>query len=236
MTARATTEKMRKTSRFPGTARWLSFVLTLFVIVISLLPLAGCGRAEEERQATIIARARELLPEAVRIDDLLYVTGVPVKVGDTTESGYADADMEALAALGYASVAEIKNKMREIWTERYVSGVERSAIFSSVSAEGQMAAYAYVTDVYEKGAYLGVRVRVPRDEVLHMDASVYDTATLAYVSGTKKKATLSVTVTVTNADGETQQRTREIDMALSADGVWRLDGGTYNRYRKTPEP
>ena len=74
---------------------------------------------------------------------------MPVKPGDTTETGYADADMEALAALGYASVAEIKAKMREIWTERYVSGVEKSAIFSSVTAEGQMAAYAYVTDVYE---------------------------------------------------------------------------------------
>lgn len=224
---------MRKTSRFPGTARWLSLVLVLLLLSVSLLSLAACGGAEEARRAAIIDRARELLPLAEKIDDLLYVTGVPVKPGDTTETGYADADMEALAALGYASVAEIKAKMREIWTERYVSGVEKSAIFSSVTAEGQMAAYAYVTDVYEKGEFLGVRVRVPRDEVLHMDASVYDTATLAYVGGTKKKATLSVTVTVTSAAGETQQRTREIDMALSSDGVWRLDGGTYNRYRKT---
>ena len=178
---------MRKTSRFPGTARCLSLVLALLLLSVSLLSLAACGGAEEARRAAIIDRARELLPLAEQIDDLLYVTGVPVKPGDTTETGYADADMEALAALGYASVAEIKAKMREIWTERYVSGVEKSAIFSSVTAGGQMAAYAYVTDVYEKGEFLGVRVRVPRDEVLHMDASCTIRRPSGTAGGTRKR-------------------------------------------------
>lgn len=227
---------MCKTSGLPGAARIAQRILTLLLAMVMLLSLAACGSTREEEQAALIARAAELLPMAAKIDDLLYVTGVPVKEGESGAAGYADADMEQLAVLGYTSVSDIRAKMREIWTERYVTGVERSAIFSSVSTEGQMAAYAYVTDAYDKGEYLGVRVRVPRDEVLHMDASVYDLSTITYQSGTKKTAKLSVKVTVTNAEGETQERMRDITLARSDDGIWRLDSGTYNRFRKTAEP
>ena len=207
--------------------------MVLALTLASLLSLAACGEVhDEEEGAALIARAAELLPEAVRIDDLLYVTGVPLKEGESTTSGYADADMEKLAALGFSSVADIRAKMREIWTERYVSGVERSAIFSSVATEGQMASYAYVTDAYDKATdtYLGVRVKTPRDEVLHMDATAYDLSSVTYVSGLKKSVTLSVTARVTNASGEVQERVREIRLPLSEDGVWRLDCGTYNKY------
>lgn len=225
---------MRKTTGFPGSSRRLTRLLTVILsVAVLLLSFTACGEEHsEEERAALVARAAELLPEAVRLDDLLYVTGVPLKAGESTTTGYAYADMEALAALGFSSVADIRAKMREIWTERYVSSVERSAIFSSVAAEGQMASYAYVTDVYDKGTdtYLGVRVRTPRDEVLHMDASDYDLSTITYVSGLKKSVTLSVTVRVTNADGEVQEKQREIRLALSEDGVWRLDSGTYNKF------
>lgn len=224
---------MCKTTGFPGSARRLACLLVLAMTLASLLSLAACGEVhDEEERAALIARAAELLPEAVRIDDLLYVTGVPLKEGESTTSGYADADMEKLAALGFSSVADIRAKMREIWTERYVSGVERSAIFSSVATEGQMASYAYVTDAYDKATdtYLGVRVKTPRDEALHMDATAYDLSSVTYVSGLKKSVTLSVTARVTNASGEVQERVREIRLALSEDGVWRLDCGTYNKY------
>ena len=207
--------------------------MVLALTLASLLSLAACGEVHDEAErAALIARAAELLPEAVKIDDLLYVTGIPLKEGESTTSGYADADMEKLAALGFSSVADIRAKMREIWTERYVSGVERSAIFSSVATEGQMASYAYVTDAYDKATdtYLGVRVKTPRDEVLHMDATAYDLSSVTYVSGLKKSVTLSVTARVTNASGEVQERVREIRLALSEDGVWRLDSGTYNKY------
>lgn len=207
--------------------------MVLALTLASLLSLAACGEVHDEAErAALIARAAELLPEAVKIDDLLYVTGIPLKEGESTTSGYADADMEKLAALGFSSVADIRAKMREIWTGRYVSGVERSAIFSSVATEGQMASYAYVTDAYDKATdtYLGVRVKTPRDEVLHMDATAYDLSSVTYVSGLKKSVTLSVTARVTNAAGEVQERVREIRLALSEDGVWRLDSGTYNKY------
>lgn len=39
-----------------------------------------------------------------------------------------------------------------------------------------------------------------------------------------------MTARVTNASGEVQERVREIRLALSEDGVWRLDCGTYNKY------
>lgn len=51
-----------------------------------------------------------------------------------------------------------------------------------------MASYAYVTDAYDKATdtYLGVRVKTPRDEVLHMDATAYDLSSVTYVSGLKR--------------------------------------------------
>ena len=224
---------MCKSTGFSGTARYLTLLLAVLLLLPALLSLTACGEVHDEAErAALVARAAELLPAAVAIDDLLYVTGVPLKAGESTTSGYADADMEALAALGFSSVADIKAKMRGIWTERYVSGVERSAIFSSVAADGQMASYAYVTDAYDKGTdtYLGVRVKTPRDEVLHMDVSDYDLTSIAYVSGLKKSVTLSVRVRVTNAAGEVQEKLRELKLALAEDGVWRLDNGTYNKY------
>lgn len=223
------TVKTRKSTGFPGSARLAALALALLLTCLTLL-LTACGEAHgEAERAALVARAAELLPRAVAIDDLLYVTGVPVRGDEENSAGYAWADMEALAALGFSSVADIKAEMREIWTERYVAGVERSAIFSSVSTDGQMASYAYVIDDYDRGDYRGVRVRVRRDDVLCMDTSRYDLSSVSYVSGTKKSAKLSVTVTVTDADGAAVTRSRDLTLACSEDGIWRLDSATYNR-------
>lgn len=223
------TVKTRKSTGFSGSARLAALALALLLTCLSLL-MTACGEAHgEAERAALVARAAELLPRAVAIDDLLYVTGVPVRGDEENSAGYAWADMEALAALGFSSVADIKAEMREIWTERYVAGVERSAIFSSVSTDGQMASYAYVIDDYDRGDYRGVRVRVRRDDVLCMDTSRYDLSSVSYVSGTKKSAKLSVTVTVTDADGAAVTRSRDLTLACSEDGIWRLDSATYNR-------
>lgn len=224
------TVKTCKSTGFPGSTRLIAWLLALFTLSLFPLALTSCGATHgEEERAALVARAAELLPRAVAIDDLLYVTGVPVLGGEENSGGYAPADMEALAALGFSSVADIKAEMRGIWTERYVAGVERSAIFSSVSADGQMASYAYVIDDYDRGDYRGVRVRVRRDDVLCMDTSVYDLSTITYVSGTKKSAKLTVMVTVTNAGGTAETRSRDLTLACSEDGIWRLDSATYNR-------
>lgn len=200
----------------------------LLAALLAVILLPACGGADTE---ALLDRARELIPQAVELDALLYVDGIPVSPGVEASGGYVDADAEALAALGFRSVSDIKERMREIYTERYVRNTERSALFSSVFSEGQAVTYAYVIDVYDKDVFRGVRVLAERSEVLRMDRTSYDLTTLTVTSTAKKSAKLSVLVTVTNADGESQTRTRELTLSMDTDGTWRLDSGTYMKYR-----
>lgn len=201
----------------------------LLLSLLALTHLPACGEVEPE---VLLARARELIPQAVELDTLLYVDGIPVPAGsEASGGGYIDADAEALASLGFRSVSDIKGRMREIYTERYVRNTERSALFSSVFSEGQAVTSAYAIDVYEKDVFQGVRVLAERSEVLRMDRTSYDLGTLTVTSVAKKSAKFSVLVTVTNEDGESQTREKELTLSLDTDGVWRLDSGTYMKYR-----
>lgn len=207
----------------------LRSVSCLLVSLLALTLLSACGGTDTEM---LLDRARELIPQAVELDRLLYVDGIPVSTGgEASSGGYVDADAEALASLGFRSVSDIKTRMREIYTERYVRNTERSALFSSVFSEGQAVTPAYAIDVYDKDVFQGVRVLTERSEVLRMDRTSYDLATLAVTSAAKKSAKLSVLVTVTNKDGESQTRERELTLSLDTDGVWRLDSGTCMKYR-----
>lgn len=203
--------------------------LTALCLILTGLSLAllSCGEPED---AFLLTRVRELLPEAVRMDALLYIDGVPT-VGAASEYGYLQADAEALAALGFSSVADIKAKLREIWTENYCVRQETSAIFSAVSGAVGSQSYAYLIDETTKdGAFVGVKV-LAAGLPLPMDRVTYDMDSLAVTWKSRKSAKFSITATVTNADGETQTRTGSLTLSEDTDGVWRLDAGTTMKFR-----
>lgn len=203
--------------------------LTALCLLLAGLSLAllACGEPEDE---FLLNRVRELLPEAVKMDALLYIDGVPT-VGETSEYGYLQADAEALAALGFSSVADIKAKLREIWTENYCARQETSALFSAVSGAVGSQSYAYLIDETTKdGAFVGVKV-LATGLPLPMDRVTYDPDSLAVTWKSRKSAKFSIAATVTNAHGETQTRTGSLTLSQDTDGVWRLDAGTTMKFR-----
>lgn len=203
--------------------------LTALCLLLAGLSLAllSCGEPEDE---FLLTRVRELLPEAVKMDALLYIDGVPT-VGESSEYGYLQADAEALAALGFSTVADIKASLREIWTENYCVRQETSALFSAVSGATSTQSYAYLIDEYTKdGAFVGVKV-LATGLPLPMDRVTYDLSSLTVTWKSRKSAKFSIAATVTNADGETQTRTGSLTLSEDTDGVWRLDAGTTMKYK-----
>ena len=218
----------RADSRRPSRrARWVLLGL-IFTLVMPLF-LVSCGEPEDD---FLLSRARELLPQAQEMDDLLFISGVPQKTGSEAENGYYPADMDALAAFGFSTVADIKARVREIWTARYADGFEKSAVFSAVVGSAGIESLAYLVDTYDKdGNLTGVRVSAAGIPT-QMDRVLYHTDTLQVTWKSKKTARLTVSATVTNGEGDTQDRERELTLALDSDGVWRFDASTYMKYRK----
>ena len=203
--------------------------LTALCLLLAGLSLAllACGEPEDE---VLLTRVRELLPEAVKMDALLYIDGVPT-VGEASEYGYLQADAEALATLGFSSVADIKAKLREIWTENYCVRQETSALFSAVSGATSTQSYAYLIDETTKdGAFVGVKV-LAAGLPLPMDRVTYDMDSLTVTWKSRKSAKFSIAATVTNSDGASQTRTGSLTLSEDTDGVWRLDAGTTMRFR-----
>ena len=208
---------------------WRAALLALAAALVLPLFLVSCGEPEDD---FLLSRARELLPLACEMDDLLYISGVPYKDGSEAENGYYPADEDALTAMGFSSVTEIKAQLREIWTARYADGLEKSAIFSAVGGSSGVGTLAYLVDTYDKaGNFTGVRVSAAGIPT-KMDHTVYDTDSLTVSWKSRKTARLTVIATVTDEAGEQQTRERELTLALDSDGEWRFDAGTCMKYRK----
>lgn len=216
--------------------RILSILLAIVLLVMGAGSLTSCQKQEED--ATLIARAEELIKKSLVINKLLYIEGIPTKEGATPINGYLPADMAELFLLGFESLEDIKDYMREIYSPLLCGIIFSSYLFAPVYNGEYLVDVAYCYDQYEKGydgeeVYKGIMVSI-KGLSLPASPTEYHYDTLHVTMQKRGRAALSMSVTTYGEDGTPQKTTLGVILVRDDNGIWLLDSYTSVRYFAPP--
>ena len=105
-------------------------LLTVCLILSLIFGIFGCGTTPTDE--TLITRAKELLPKTEELNDLLYITGIPLDPTASETNGYQKADGEYLKEKGITKISDVFSKMKGIWSEDYIERFKKSSLVTSV--------------------------------------------------------------------------------------------------------
>ena len=209
-------------------------LLTVCLILSLTFGIFGCGTAPTDE--TLITRAKELLPKTEELNDLLYITGIPLDPTAKETNGYQKADGEYLKEKGITKISDVFSKMKGIWSEDYIERFKKSSLVTSVVEGNQIAAYAYCYDQYDKlGNFLSIMVST-QGLPIQCGAVEYLYDTLEVKEKTGEHAVLSLSVNVTNGEGQTKETTLSVTLTKNEMGEWLLGSTTAVVYPKDSYP
>ena len=206
----------------------LSKRISILLIFLVLFALVSCNRSYDE--AEVIENASRLLKQAEILNEVYYGKGIQYINTGFADGYYFEADPMHLNKLGFSTIAELKNKTLETFTEGYSEQIFSTKLSVIEDETGIQA----MTRYYQK--YDGVSALDPvcimvysNAAVMLKDDIVYDYSTLR-VSGVKKQTVyVNVDATVTNSEGKSQKVTIRLDL-IEEDFGWRIDNPCYANY------
>jgi hypothetical protein len=107
------------------------------LLIISLLPftLISCDRRYDE--AEVKAAAEKLLLASAVLNEIYYGEGIPyLENSEHNVSLYCEADPSALNDLGFKSIAELKRKTLEVFTEAHAETMFKGSFSGTFSQSG----------------------------------------------------------------------------------------------------
>ncbi len=163
-----------------------------------------------------------LLEDSKVLTNIYFGQGIPIKEGGISSGNHTEADMDALAAYGFDSIASIKEKTKEVFSSSMCKWLYERA-FTGFKTDTTMQRARYYED--KDG-----RIMVKTDaEVYQNGAITYDLTTAKIVKRHKKQVTLTMQATVVTPGGLSRSDEIEVVAVKTADG-WRLDSPTYFVY------
>ena len=209
----------------------LYFTLIL-AMVVPVLSFTSCNRKYDEGE--VIAAATDLLKKSEVLNVVLFGEGIAA--GGTNQSGaYREADFLHLNQLGFTTIAELENMIRETFSAEY-SAYAISTVLSPIKVDGVMYSnsryYQLYADEITKTDPVCIMVHTEYDYIF-TDSVVYDYDSIKVKDVKKKTLYISVMATVTNRNGESQD-TEVVFELIEENNGWRINSGTfvnYNAYR-----
>jgi len=210
--------------------RKCSLLLLIAVIVFSALCFTGCDRSYNENE--VLSSARELLERSKTLNEIYYGEGIAyIEDESKREGSYYQADAYSLSKYGISTLEDIKNLTRSVFTTEY-SNILISTKLSSVIDDTSIASFARY---YQKKSSLDGSdecIMVYKDAAVFLKDTVtydYESMTVSDVDGEIIYVTLNVTVT--NPENQTQSSTLTVGLIEEEDG-FRIDTPTYKSYIK----
>lgn len=197
-------------------------ITAFFLALVCLLgSFVGCGKPDEE---AFLLTVEALLKETEAVNALCFGEGLAVREDGYTSGSYAEAAEESLAAYGVKNTAEIKEKVRRVYSVTVAEWVEEIT-FSAVYADSTVLSYSryYDTVVAEEDDRAVLMVKKDYEPLL-VGRTVY--GNIRVVSLSSKRAEILVDVTVTH-EGKSRVE-KDVSLALRfEEGAWRFDTPTY---------
>lgn len=198
-----------------------AFLLTLLVI---FGVFAGCARETDEE---LLNTAQTLLDKSAPINALLFGSGFTPKEDGYTSGAYTEADEASLAAYGIATVAELRERVAEIYSAFTCDYID-TVVLAPVRDGGSVISYRRYYDGVEGDRAV---LMVYRDfDVIAADRVSY--GNLRIVSHSRARAEILADITVYDGDSATVQK--DVAFLLRYEEGWRLDTVTYAAAPKKP--
>ncbi|MBQ0101672.1 MAG: hypothetical protein KBT31_02615 [Firmicutes bacterium] len=200
-------------------------VVSLLLVLTLLLPAASCKKKQKDRkydEATVLAAARALLPEAEKLNQIYYGKGFST-VGQA-ENGYTPASATSLAAYGVSSFADLKEKTEAVYSDAVVKQIASTKLSSVIDEDNTLVAYARYFERDDGVLMVRNDARVDYTDTLSLDLGA------AYCDRAKGDVVyVYVPYVVTNASGDTQSGKLHLGFVEETDG-WRLNTVSYTNY------
>ncbi len=199
-----------------------------------LFTLLSCGEVNiVAKEADILSAARELIGKSVLWNEIFYIDGMrPLEGGRSPSGSYVEVDPAYLEEIGMASVAEIKEYGRGIFSPDMMESFEETLFGSIKSDMGGIVSSAACMDYEEK--VTGVKkytVVNPEESPKSYNGTpygehieyLYDTMRVTY----NKNYAATVVITIRGTEEKNQGLTDTVSVQMKQiDGVWYLDNLT----------
>ncbi len=224
-------------------------VLLIFTIITLLLSLFSCSGNEEEPTVTnrnynkteVEEAAKALIENSISLNEILYGKGL-----EWEEDGgvgiYKKATQNSLSHYDIKTVADLKEKLTDVFSSKYIDALNKSDVFSSVKDGETIKHYTRYYDHTEK---VGEGDGEKTEETYLLVNTVYNYPLknrYEYISEPVAKraegeyviVVATVRATIIGDDGEVKKvRDFEHEIKLiEENGNWRLDSGTYIVYNE----
>ena len=212
-------------------------IISLFLIFILLFSFFGCKNKNEEDEiknreydkTQVEEAARILLEKSVPVNEILFGRGFEF-VNDNSNSIYKKASASSLEKYGVNKVEDIKALAGEVYSSGYMSTVNASDIFSSVSDGESIRFYTrYYND--EDG---GIFVNSTYNYVLKNEYEYISDPVAIGSVGEFVIVKVTVRATILGENGESV-KSRDFDHRIKMveeDGEWKLHSSSYIVYNE----
>lgn len=210
--------------------RKIKKAVAIVLIALTLVMLnftTSCNRKYDE--AEVVKEAEKLMKQAEMLNNVYFGSGISYVDSEENNGYYRQAKYEHLNSLGFKTIDELKALTDSTFTVNYRESIY-STMLSSLSDGTHLVQAARYYQAYDEETGAPTHIMVySLYKPLMTDTSVYHYDTLR-VTGVKKETVfVSIDVTVTNSNGESQ-RTEVVIHLIEEDNGWRIDNPTYVNY------
>ncbi len=207
--------------------------ILLFTIItligVSVLNFTSCDRKYDEQE--VLTAADELLRRSEELNVVLWGKGLNYSVTQNMTGAYYEADYLDAQKYGFSTLEDMYTAIDATFTVGYAASIY-STVFSPIndgSSTFSLARYYQLWgDTMTKTDPVCIMVYSEYDYLFH-DTVEYDYSTLRVSDVEKKTVFVTVSATVTNAEGDSQSVDIEFGMIEEENG-WRIDSPTYVNY------
>lgn len=212
-------------------------IISLFLVLVLALSFFGCKKENDEEQiknreydkAQVEEAAKILIEKSIAVNEILFGSGLKYDEDDSN-SIYKKASASSLESYGVNTVEDIKALAAEVYSSGYMSTVNASDIFSSVSDGENIRFYTrYYND--EDG---GIYVNSTYDYVLKNKYEYISDPCAIGSIGDIVTVKVTVRATILGENGE-EKKSRDFDhqiKMIEENGEWKLHSSSYIVYNE----
>ncbi|MBO5009701.1 MAG: hypothetical protein J6D20_03250 [Clostridia bacterium] len=213
-------------------------VLLLLTAITLLFSLFSCTddkdnsvKNREYNAAEVEQAAKVLIEKSLSLNEILYGKGLEWEEGDSKEI-YKKASSDSLNHYGINTVSELKQKISEVFSTKYIELLNKSDVFSSVKDDDSVRFYTRYFDDEDESGNTCIFVYTEYDYVLKNSYEYITEPKAVRSEGDLVIVKATVRASIMGENGQiskVRDFEHEIKM-IEENGAWRLDSETYIVY------
>jgi hypothetical protein len=208
--------------------RFFSLTISVLLIISICTSMISCEKNRKYDADEVIGAARVLIEKSIPLNELLYGKGLAY-----TDEGvgiYKRADKSSLDAFGISDLDQVKEMIKEIYSDSYSKTIFNSDTFSSIKIDDVVKSYnRYYQEYDDYGNPTYIMVNSKYEYFLKGSYEYQESMEVVGVKG--EVITVRALVTVTGENSKVKNINLDIRLIEQENG-WRLESPTYAVYNE----